>query len=232
VRLLTVSNDEARKFYEIETFRCGWSVRQLDRQISSQFYERTALSRNKVSMLKKAGKIEAGDLITPEEEIKDPFVLEFLGLKDEYSESELEGALILHLESFLLELGGDFAFIARQRRLRIGEEWYRVDLLFFHRKLRCLVVIDLKLGRFTHADAGQMHLYLQYAKEHWVHEEENPPVGVILCAQTDEAVAHYALEGLTNKVLAREYMTVLPSERALAQEIEKARKELRKRQAG
>jgi predicted nuclease of restriction endonuclease-like (RecB) superfamily len=163
VRLLTVPSDEARKFYEIEAFRCGWSVRQLDRQISSQFYERTALSRNKVSMLKKATKIEAGDLITPEEEIKDPFVLEFLGLKDEYSESELEGALILHLESFLLELGGDFAFIARQRRLRIGAEWYRVDLLFFHRKLRCLVVIDLKLGRFTHADAGQMHLYLQYA---------------------------------------------------------------------
>jgi YhcG PDDEXK nuclease domain len=128
----------------------------------------------------------------------------------------------------LLELGGDFAFIGRQRRLRIGDEWYRVDLLFFHRKLRCLVVIDLKLGRFTHADAGQMHLYLNYAREHWVREGENPPVGVILCAQTDEAVAHYALEGLANKVLAREYMTVLPSEKLLAQEIEKARKELKK----
>jgi hypothetical protein len=126
------------------------------------------------------------------------------------------------------QLGGDFAFIARQRRLRIGEEWYRVDLLFFQRKLRCLVVIDLKLGRFTHADAGQMHLYLNYAKEHWVNEGENPPVGVILCAQKDGAVAHYALEGLANKVLTREYRTVLPSERALAKEIEKARKELQK----
>jgi predicted nuclease of restriction endonuclease-like (RecB) superfamily len=228
VRLLAVFNGEARNFYETEALRCGWSVRQLDRQISSQFYERAALSRNKVSMLKKAGKIEAGDLVAPEEEIKDPFILEFLGLRDEYSESELEEALILHLESFLLELGGDFAFIARQRRLRIGEEWYRVDLLFFHRKLRCLVVIDLKLGRFTHADAGQMHLYLNYAKEHWVHEGENPPVGVILCAQKDEAVARYALEGLANKVLAREYMTVLPSEKRLAREIEKARKELQK----
>jgi predicted nuclease of restriction endonuclease-like (RecB) superfamily len=228
VRLLALPNEEARRFYETEALRCGWSVRQLDRQISSQFYERTALSRNKVSMLRKAIKIEPGDLVTPEEEIKDPFVLEFLGLKDEYSESELEEALILHLESFLLELGGDFAFVARQRRLRIGDEWYRVDLLFFHRKLRCLVVIDLKLGRFTHADAGQMHLYLNYAKEHWVHEGENPPVGVILCAQKDEAVAHYALEGLANKVLAREYMTVLPSEQALAREIEKARKELKR----
>jgi hypothetical protein len=118
---------------------------------------------------------------------------------------------------------------ARQRRLRIGDQWYRVDLLFFHRKLRCLVVIDLKLGHFTHADAGQMHLYLNYAKEHWVHEGENPAVGVVLCAQKDKAVAHYALEGLANKVLAREYMTVLPSERALAREIEKARKELKRR---
>jgi predicted nuclease of restriction endonuclease-like (RecB) superfamily len=229
VRLMALSNEEARRFYETEALRCGWSVRQLDRQISSQFYERTALSGNKVSMLKKAGKIEADDSITPEQEIKDPFVLEFLGLKDEYSESDLEEALILYLESFLLELGGDFAFIARQRRLRIGDEWYRVDLLFFHRKLRCLVVIDLKLGRFTHADAGQMHLYLNYAKEHWVQDGENPPVGVILCAQKDEAVAHYALEGLANKVLAREYMTVLPSEQALALEIEKARKELKRR---
>ena len=228
VRLMGISSGEARRFYETEALRCGWSVRQLDRQISSQFYERTALSRNKVSMLKKAGKAEPGDLLTPEEEIKDPFVLEFLGLRDEYSESDLEEALILHLEAFLLELGGDFAFVTRQRRLRIGDEWYRVDLLFFHRKLRSLVVIDLKLGRFTHADAGQMHLYLNYAKEHWVHEGENPPVGVILCAQKDEAVAHYALEGLPNKVLAREYMTVLPSEESLAQEIEKARKRLRK----
>jgi len=177
-------------------------------------------------MLKKAGKIEISDRVTPEEEIKDPFVLEFLGLKDEYSESDLEEALILHLEAFLLELGGDFAFVARQRRLRIGDEWYRVDLVFFHRRLRSLVIVDLKLGRFTHADVGQMHLYLNFAKEHWTHEGENPPVGVILCAQKDEAVAHYALEGLANKVLAREYLTVLPSEKALVQEIEKARREL------
>ena len=130
------------------------------------------------------------------------------------------------------QLGGDFAFVAPQRRLRVCEEWYRVDLVFFHRKLRSLVVIDLKLGRFTHADAGQMHVYLNYAKEHWVREGENPPVGVILCAQKDEAVAHYALEGLANKVLAREYRTVLPSERALAKEIEKTRKELQNAAGG
>ena len=119
---MALRSEEAPRFYETEALRCGWSVRQLDRQIPTQFYERTALSRNKVSMLKKAGKAEPGDLLTPEEEIKDPFVLEFLGLKDEYSESELEEALILHLETFLLELGGDFAFIGRQRRLRIDDE--------------------------------------------------------------------------------------------------------------
>lgn len=226
VRLLALRNEEARSFYQTEALRCGWSVRQLDRQISSQFYERTALSRNKVAMLDKAGKAETRDAVSADEEIKDPFILEFLGLKDEYSESDLEHALIHHLETFLMELGGDFAFVARQRRLRLGDEWYRVDLLFFHRKLRCLIVIDLKLGRFTHADAGQMHLYLNYAREHWTKEGENPPVGLILCAQKDDAVARYALEGLPNKVVAREYLTALPKEKTLANEIEETRKRL------
>ena len=165
VKLLGVQNPDARAFYEAEALRGGWSVRQLERQISTQFYERTALSKNKATMLKKGTKQLPEDSVTPEEEIKDPFVLEFLGLRDEYSENDLEEALIYKLETFLLELGGDFSFICRQRRLRIGDEWYRVDLLFFHRRLRCLVVIDLKLGKFTHADAGQMHLYLNYAKE-------------------------------------------------------------------
>lgn len=142
VRLLSVQDPEAREFYETEALRGGWPVRQLDRQISSKFYERTLLSRNKAAMLRKGAVPQPGDALTPEEEIKDPLVLEFLGLKDEYSESELEDALIQHLETFLLELGGDFTFVGRQRRLRIGGEWYRIDLLFFHRRLRCLVVID------------------------------------------------------------------------------------------
>ena len=144
VLLLSVQNPEARTFYEAEALHGGWTVRQLARQIESQFYERTALSRNKAAMLKKGAVPKPEDAVTPEEEIKDPFVLEFLGLKDEYSESDMEAALIRQLESFLLELGSDFAFIGRQRRLRIGDEWYRVDLLFFHRRLRCLVIIDLK----------------------------------------------------------------------------------------
>ena len=226
VRLLSVKNMHAREFYETEALRGGWSVRQIDRQINSQFYERTALSMNKAAMLTKERTASSEDRILPEEEIKDPFVLEFLDLRDEYSESDLEEALIRHLETFLLELGGDFCFMGRQRRLRIGDEWYRVDLLFFHRRLRCLVVIDLKIGRFTHADAGQMHLYLNYAREHWVHEGENPPVGLILCAQKDEAVARYALEGLANKVLAAEYRTTLPDEKLLALEIDRTREAL------
>jgi predicted nuclease of restriction endonuclease-like (RecB) superfamily len=230
VRLLSVTSEQARKFYETEALGGGWSVRQLDRQINALFYERTALSRNKARMLTKGAAPKREDMITPEEEIKDPYVLEFLGLKDEYSESDIEEALILHLERFLLELGGDFAFVGRQRRLRISDEWYRVDLLFFHRKLRSLVVIDLKRGRFTHADAGQMHMYLNYARTHWMREGENPPVGLILCSQRDEAIARYALDGLPNKILATEYRTVLPDEKVIAEEIEKTRRQLETRQ--
>ena len=230
VRLMSVKNPDARAFYEAESLRGGWTVPQLDRQISTLFYERTALSRNKAAMLKKGEKPLLEDAVTPEEEIRDPLVLEFLGLKDEYSENDLEAALILHLESFLLELGGDFTFVGRQRRLRIGDSWYRVDLLFYHRRLRCLVVIDLKLDKFTHSDAGQMHMYLNYAREHWTHPEENPPVGLIICAQKDHALAHYALENLPNKVLAAEYKMALPDEKALVAEIDKTRKALEARQ--
>jgi len=229
VCLLSIDNHEARRFYEEEALRGGWSVRQLNRQVSTLFYERTTVSRNKAAMLKKGGKPLPEDAVSPEEELKDPLVLEFLGLKDEYSENDLEEALIRHLETFLLELGGDFTFVGRQRRLRIGDSWYRVDLLFFHRRLRCLVVIDLKLGTFTHADAGQMHMYLNYAREHWTHPEENPPVGLILCAQKDHALAHYALENLPNKVLAAEYKLALPDEKALVAEIDKTRRALERR---
>ena len=223
VRLLSVKNIRARGFYAAEALRGGWSVRQLDRQVNSQFYERTALSKNKAAMLTKGQMPRNEDRVLPEEEIKDPFVLEFLDLKDEYSESDLEEALIRHLETFLLELGGNFCFMGRQRRLRIGDKWFRVDLLFFHRRLRCLVVIDLKIGGFTHADAGQMHLYLNYAREHWVREEENPPVGLVLCSQKDEALARYALDGLPNNVMAAEYRVTLPDEEMLAAEIDRTR---------
>jgi predicted nuclease of restriction endonuclease-like (RecB) superfamily len=223
VRLLSVDSKGARRFYEAEALRGGWSVRQLKRQIDSCFYERTALSRNKVAMLAKGQVPEPGGVLSSQEAIKDPFVLEFLDLKDEYSESDLEEALIGHLEALLLELGGDFCFIGRQKHLRVGDSWYRVDLLFFHRHLRCLVVIDLKIGALTAADAGQMHLYLNYARENWTRAGENPPVGLILCTEKNAAVAHYALEGLQNSILASEYRTTLPDEKELAAEIERKR---------
>lgn len=228
VRLLSVKDNDARRFYESEAIRGGWSERQLDRQISTQFYERALLSKNKASILKKGQEPKSQDLLTAEEEVKDPTILEFLNLKDEYSESELEDALIHKLEDFLLELGYGFTFIARQKRLRIGNEWYRIDLLLYHRKLRCLVVIDLKVGKFTHADSGQMNLYLNYVAENMMLPEENPPVGIILCAEKDEAIIHYALEGLKNKVLASRYRLELPKEKELKVELKRVQREFKR----
>ena len=144
-------------------------------------------------------------------------------------ESQLEEALILHLEHFLLELGDDFAFVGRQKRLRVGDQWYRVDIIFFHRRLLCLILFDLKLGRFSHADAGQMNLYLNYAREHWTHSDENSPIGLILCSERNDVVAHYALGNMSNRVLAREYRLTLPIEQILVKEISTTRRELQLR---
>ena len=224
VRLLSVKDKDARKFYEEEALRGGWSVRQLDRQIRSQFYTRTLLSKNKIAMLTKGAKAKLEDKVTPEEAIKDPYVLEFLNLKDEYSENELEEALIHHLESFLIELGGDFAFVGRQKRLRIEDDWFRVDLVFYHRDLSCLVLIELKVDDFTYADAGQMNMYLNYAKEHWTKKGENPPVGLILCTGGKKTLVKYTLQGISNKILTTKYQTKLPSTKLLTQEIEKTKR--------
>lgn len=218
VQLLRLENDAARRFYEAEAIRGGWAVRQLRRQIASQYYERALLSKNKAALLRRET-APAPDTAAALAEVREPYVLEFLDLKDEYAESDLEEALITRLESFLLELGPEFAFVGRQRRLRIGSEWYRVDLLFFHRRLRSLVVIDLKLGKFSHADLGQMHVYLNYARKHWTLPDENPPIGLILCAQKDEALAQYALDNLPNQVIAAEYRMALPDEELLAAEL-------------
>jgi predicted nuclease of restriction endonuclease-like (RecB) superfamily len=220
VRLLTVTDDAARDYYEHEALRGGWSVRDLDRQIATKAYQRLhGMAGTSVASSSPGG-------LNPDDHIRDPFVLEFLNLKDEYSESDLEQALILELERFLLELGNDFAFVARQKRLRIGTEWYRVDLLFFHRRLRSLLIVELKVGKFTHADAGQMNLYLNYARKHWVNPDENPPVGLILCSEHDAAVAHYSLESLGNTVLAREYELALPDEHRLAERLALTRNRL------
>ena len=208
---------KARKYYEREALLGGWSVRQLDRQIASLVYQRTRGARSRVAK---------DEILPADAHVRDPFVLEFLNLKDEYSETELESALIRSMEEFLLELGNDFAFVARQKRLRVGTEWYRVDLVFFHRRLQCLIIVDLKLGKFTHADAGQMNLYLNYAREHWTQPHENPPVGLILCSEKDTAVAHYALGNLANHILAREYQLNLPNEAEIAARIDTTRRQI------
>lgn len=219
VRLLSVEKPHARAFYEVEAIRGGWSVRQLDRQISTQLFERTSHSKRQSALLAKAHVAKPEDAVSAQDEIRDPYLLEFLNLKDEYSESDLEDALIRHLEWFLLELGNGFTFVARQKRIRIGTEWYRIDLVLYHRVLRCLVLVDLKRGKFTHADAGQMNLYLNYAQEHLTFEGESDPIGIILCSDKDDAVVKYATGGINAKVFASKYLTELPNEDALRAEL-------------
>jgi len=222
--LMRLDEPFKREFYETECIRGNWSVRQLDRQIQSMLYERTALSKRKMAVIAKAH--EKPITLKPEDEIKDPYILEFLGLKDEYSESQLEEALIKHLEHFLLELGIGFTFVARQKRITLEGSHYRLDLLLYHRILRCLVAIDLKIGEFTHADAGQMNLYVNYLKDRETLPEENDPIGLILCADKKKTVVEYALGGMSNRIFASKYKLQLPDPEVLKAEIEHEKQRL------
>ena len=222
--LMRLDEPFKREFYETECIRGSWSVRQLDRQIQSMLYERTALSKRKLAVISKAH--EKPIAVRPEDEIKDPYILEFLGLRDEYSESQLEEALVRHLEHFLLELGIGFTFVARQKRITLEGSHYRLDLLLYHRILRCLVAIDLKIGEFTHADAGQMNLYLNYLKDKEKLPEENNPIGLILCSDKKRTVVEYALGGMSNKIFASKYKLQLPDPEVLKTELEHERQRL------
>jgi predicted nuclease of restriction endonuclease-like (RecB) superfamily len=228
---MSVKDDFARWFYEDEAILAGWTVRQLDRQIGTLFFERTALSRNKQAMLLKGRRPRPEDAVPLEESIRDPYLLDFLNLKNDYSEDDLEEAILTRLQEFLLELGGAFTFVARQRHLWIGNNSYHMDLVLFHRLLRCLFVIDFKIGPFTHADAGQMNLYLNYARENMVLPGENDPVGLILCTEKDDAVVHYAMGGIGARVFASQYLTQLPSAEVLRQEILRTKHALQTRAA-
>ena len=229
VRLLAVTNQEARTFYEAEALQGGWSVRQLDRQINTQFYERLTASKRKAVLREKAMIARPSDAMSVEEVVRDPYLLEFLDLKDEYSENDLEEALIRHLEWFLLEMGTGFTFVARQKRIRVGNTWYRIDLLLYHRALRCLVVVELKTGAFNHADAGQMNLYLNFAKERMTLPDEADPIGIILCSEKDDAVVKYATGGILTQVFASKYLHVLPDPERLREEILRTQKALNQR---
>jgi len=215
VELIRIEDTLKRSFYEIETLKNNWSVRELKRQIDSLLFERVGLSREKEEVLELA---KRGEIVTtPEEMVRDPYVFEFLGLKEESvaTEQQLESALLEHLKDFLLEMGKGFCFVARKKRITINNQHYYIDLVLFNRKLKCLVLIDLKMGEFTHQDAGQMNFYLNYSKAEEVEEGENPPVGIILRASKDETHVEYALGGMDNKLFVSQYLLELPTKEQL-----------------
>lgn len=227
IELLNCDTPLKRLFYETEAIVNNWSVRELRRAMDSLLFERTGLSADKQKVLEKH---RSGTELNPSDVIKDPYVLEFLGLneKPEYSESRMEQAIIDHLQQFLLEAGKGFCFEARQRRISFDNRHYRIDLVFYHRILRCHVLFDLKIGPFDHADAGQMNVYLNYYKEHEMMEGDLPPVGVILCSEKNQALVHYATGGLPQQVFASKYLLNLPTveelKRIVMAEQEKAEK--------
>lgn len=224
--LMGVKQAEERRFYEIEASGAGWSVRELERQIGSALYERLALSRNKTRIRQLASQ---GQLITsPSDAIKDPYVLEFLGLEDRaaYSETDLETAIINKLEHFLLELGKGFLFEARQKRLSFEEDHFYVDLVFYNRLLRCYVLIDLKLDKLTHQDLGQMQMYVNYFDRYVKTEHENPTVGIVLCKRKKDALIELTLPQDAN-IYASQYQLYLPSKEDLRRQLETATREVR-----
>ncbi len=214
VELLGVKDADERSFYEIESANSGWNVRELRRQKASCLYERLALSRDKAGVKRLA---EKGQLITrPEDVLKEPLVLEFLGLdeKASYSESDLESALITHLEHFLLELGKGFLFEARQKRFTFDGDHFFLDLVFYNRLLRCYVLLDLKLDKLAHQDLGQMQMYVNYYDRHAKLPDENPTIGLLLCKEKKDAVVKLTLPRDAN-IHAREYQLYLPSKELL-----------------
>jgi predicted nuclease of restriction endonuclease-like (RecB) superfamily len=218
VFLLGVKNPDERSFYEIEASRQGWTLRELKRQFNASLYERLALSRDKKGIRKLAHEGQA--IARPQDLLKEPFVLEFLGLdeKHQYSESDLESAIINQIEHFLLELGKGFLFEARQKRFTFDEEHFFVDLVFYNRLLRCYVLIDLKIGKLTHQDLGQMQMYVNYFDREVKLTGEKPTVGIILCKQRNKALVEITLPKGAN-IHAREYQLYLPGKEELRRKL-------------
>lgn len=215
LKLMRIPNADERHFYEIEAAKNNWSLSEMNRQFDSALYERLALSKSKDEVYRLA---LAGQLIEkPEDAVKDPYILEFLGLdeKIKYSENELETRIIDHLQEFLLELGTGFTFVGRQVRFTFEEEHFRADLVFYNRLLRCFVVFDLKIGKMTHQDIGQMQMYVNYYDRKVKLPDENPTVGVILCKDKNQAVVEMTLPENNSQIFASKYETILPSKEAL-----------------
>ena len=215
LKLMRITNIDERHFYEIEAVKNDWSLSELKRQYNSSLYERLALStdKKKVYRLSKEGQT----VETPSDAVKDPYVLEFLGLPElpSYSETELESKIIDHLQQFLLELGTGFAFIGRQERFTFNEEHFMVDLVFYNRLLRCFVLFDLKIGELKHQDIGQMQMYVHYYDRKVKLPDENPTIGIILCKDKNNAIVEMTLPEDNAQIFASKYETVLPSKESL-----------------
>jgi len=225
IDLLGIDDPWKRAFYENECIKGGWSKRQLQRQIASLLYERTGLSTDKLTVIERARQqaMEAPTDIASL--IRDPYVLEFAGLAERthYLESDLERALLDHVQHFLLELGTGFCFEARQRRITVGNEHDRIDLVFYHRVLRCHLLIELKVRAFQHTDAGQMNFYLNYWKDQVMADGDNPPVGLLLCTDKDNTKVEYAIAGLDHQLFVSRYQVALPKPEELERLIEEDR---------
>ena len=209
--LMRMENIEERNFYEIESIQNNWSLRELKRQIDSALYERLVLSRDKEKVKELAFK---GQVIEkPEDVVKDPYILEFLGLEEQsnYSENKLETEIINNLEKFLLELGKGFTFVGRQVRFTFDEKHFRVDLVFYNRILKCFVLIDLKIGEVTHQDLGQMQMYVNYYDRYVRLSDENKSIGIIICREKNDTLVKLTLPEDNNQIFASKYMTVLPT---------------------
>lgn len=220
LKLMRIDNVDERHFYEIEAVKNDWSLRELKRQYGSSLYERLALSKDKDRVYKLA--LEGQTVEKPQDVVKDPYVLEFLGLPElpAYSEKELEGRIIDHLQQFLLELGTGFAFVGRQVRFTFDEEHFMVDLVFYNRLLRCFVLFDLKIGELKHQDIGQMQMYVHYYDRKVKLDDENPTIGIILCRDKNNAVVEMTLPEDDTQIFASKYQMVLPSKEALQKLLE------------
>lgn len=224
--LLRVVKREARAFYETEAVTARWSTRELERQINSLLYERLALSRDRTGV--KALAQKGHEVTTPSDLVKDPYVLEFTGLRQDqrFMESDLEQALLNKLQMFLLELGKGFAFMARQQRVTLGSQHFFIDLVFFNRLTRSFVLVDLKVGKLTHQDLGQMQIYVNCYERETTEPDENPPIGIVLCTDKNEAVVRYTLPEGNKRIFASKYKLYLPTEDELAREIQEERRAL------
>ncbi len=218
--LMRIDDEKERRFYEIESEKYNWSVRELKRQYDSALYTRLDLSRDKEGVLKLS---EQGQIIEkPKDLIKDPYILEFLGLPElhQYSESELEEEIINKLENFLLELGHGFTFVARQKRITFDDKHFRIDLVFYNRVLKCFVLIDLKIGELKHQDLGQMQMYVNYYDREKRLEDENKTIGIVLCQNKSDLVVEYTLPEINEHIFASKYKTILPSKEEFKRLIE------------